>query len=649
MPHPSLQFVKADHLLFEQQLIRYPLDIKTWLRYIEYQQEMVPKLHLYYRALSKCPFYYKLWHQFLIYKLNLLEEEPLYQDIYSVSIDFEMCLLFLQQMPKIYHLYLDFLIDYMPYKTTTILKVLNMALLHLPYPLHKSIWQRILEFAKSLNNHLGALLLSRYYLTLTESIDKQELISLLFEMHVPTAISLFLKFIKSNRNANSYIEHIICEYTIELHEHINIPTFLNELLSKRINFKLINGLARYYIQTDDLQQAISTFEMGLSQAINIYDAIMIYEQYLFVMEQYISMLLESNKSPNITNLWVDRYAYLLQRHMLLIQSTLTRQFPNSIDIWRNYIKLQKLLNKPLKPAYQLAISTIDVKRATPLNTIHLFWQEYALECGDDVYNEATNYKFTNPNDLQEMYIIKAAHFHSDTVKARSIYKQGIDVCSGASIWSAYLDFEESLDSDQVVTVYEACITKKQATPQIFMNYIVYLLDNQMFNAAFAIFERALESFKTCHTELYSSYLPYLVSLYKDTKVERIRNCFDQCLERVPKVDLLKFINWYAVYELEYGMIKKAIKVYENGAKALNSKDKVRLYEMFIKQTVKYFSLDAARNAYNMAIQDLLDDDAREFCLEYIKFELENGEFDRARELYSWTSQLCNPMVNSILI
>ena len=118
---------------------------------------------------------------------------------------------------------------------------------------------------------------------------------------------------------------------------------------------------------------------------------------------------------------------------------------------------------------------------------------------------------------------------------------------------------------------------------------------------------------------------------------------------MPKGDLLKFINWYAIYELEYGMIKRAIKVYENGAKLVNNNDKVQLYAMFIKQTKSYFSIEAAREAYNMAIQDLLDDDARVVCLEYIEFELANHEFDRARELYSWTSQLCNPLVINILI
>eukprot|EP00835_Amoeboradix_gromovi_P003781 NODE_263_length_12530_cov_0.434881.p2 type:complete len:665 gc:universal NODE_263_length_12530_cov_0.434881:4206-2212(-) len=638
--HPSLQFIQPDHLLFEQQLIRNPLDIKTWLRYIDYQNDMIPKLHLYLRALSKCPYYYKLWYQYLQCKLKMLPPNPLYQDLHAIKMDFEICFLFLNQMPRIYYLCLDFLINYMPYKAPFIVHVLNSALLNLPVPLHKHIWSRIVDYSKHLNNQLGALLLQRYYYILTNATEKEDVISLLFKMHTPTAVLTFLRFMKSNQNSLLFIQHIICEYTVELHDYIDIPTLLNDLLSKQFNYKLLNALARYYIEIKDIENCISTFDRGITKTNNVYDLIMIYEQYLFVMEQLCTLY----KTSDDASMWMDKYDYLLQRHLLLIQSTLTRQFPNSIDVWRNYIKLQKLLEKPLKPAYQLALQTIDPKRATPLDSIHLLWNDYALECGDAVYDEATNYKFRNTKDLEQMYMIKAKHFESDVEKARSIYKQGVTICSGAALWNAFIDFEESIDSEHVISAYEECIASKQATAQIFMNYIVYLHSNEMFDAMFSIYERGIQSFKSFQSEFYSSYLPLLVEMYKESKVERIRHCFDQCISLVEKGKVLKFINWYAMYELEYGTVRKAINVYKLGATLVNKSDKLNLYREFIKKTRQYYDADSTRQAYTTAIEDLLDDESRMVCMEFIEFELANGEIDRTRELYSWCSQLSNPNV-----
>eukprot|EP00834_Sanchytrium_tribonematis_P005367 NODE_321_length_9805_cov_0.700185.p1 type:complete len:664 gc:universal NODE_321_length_9805_cov_0.700185:5579-7570(+) len=635
--------IEPDHLIFEQQLLRYPLDVKTWFRYIEYQAELRPKLFLYLRALSKCPFYYKLWFKYLQFKLEILPETPLYQDLNSIVIDFELCLIFMDSKPVIYKLYLEFLISKLPYRKLLIMETFDKMLKLLPYPLHKQFWDIILKFAENIDNHLAATLYKRYFLTLNTIEEKQKYLKLLLELDVREGAQIFFTFMKQHPGSLHFIEKIVCEYASELGDFVDVFAILSGIIKSHLNYKVVNALARFQILEGDIEGAISTFERSLNDVESIYDGIFIYEQYLLVLEQYVEILCE--EESDLSGLWMEKYKFVLERHQIIIQSILTRQFPNSIEIWRNYINLQKMLKKPLKQAYQMALHQIDPKRATPPNQLQVFWKEYADSCGAEVYNEATQFKFQTMGELEEMYIIKAKHFHDEPLKAREIYEEGTKNCKGFKIWYSYLDYEEKLGSDKVIQTYEACIKSKQATPQIFMNYIVYLHHNEMYEAMFSIFERAVQAFRKLQFSFFESYLPILVQLHKGSKIERIRHTFENCLKLLQDQDCSKFLNWYALYEIEFGMIQKAIHIYEKGTKFSGIKDKLSIYNEYIKNTIEYCSVNEIRTAYTSAIESLPDDDARKICFEFIKFELNLGEIDRVRELYSYGSQLANPSVN----
>ena len=598
---------------------------------------MIPKLYLYLRALSNCPYYYKLWHEYLTYKLNALIEEPLYQDMYCIEIDFEMCLLFVNQFPKIYKLYLQFLIEYMPYKPLKIISTLNKALIALPYPLHKQLWSIILPLVDKLNNKLGAMLLKRYYYTLNEKIEKQNLILKLFVMDLETAISFFSSEIPQLDPV--FVESILCEYCVDLVDDLDVLELLKQFNAISPSFRVINAIASVYISQDNFDMAVATLENGISSINSIYDVCFIYEHYLSLLQFSISNLLESNN--DIAELVMDKLDYLHSRHLFILHSTLVKQFPNSITIWRNYIQMQKMLKKPLKIAYQLALKTIDPKRAVPLNELPNFFKEYATDCGQDVYEEATQYKF-NSKELESMFMLKAQHFYSDIEKARSIYHQGLSEGCGTLLFKQWIDFEEQLDDhEHIISVYELAIKHKKITPLLMMQYIVYLHDMEMYEAMFSIYERGIQLFPPFQVQFYKSYLPLLVKV-NSNKIERLRHVFDQCITNACTV---QFIEWYAHVEAEFGMISKSSDIWKTGAQKVNLKDKRYLYELYISTSKQYDSKDACRRAYETAIQDMQDDDTRAIALEFIEFELENGEIDRARELYGWTSQFCHPILN----
>ena len=63
------------------------------------------------------------------------------------------------------------------------------------------------------------------------------------------------------------------------------------------------------------------------------------------------------------------------------------------------------------------------------------------------------------------------------------------------LWSFYADLEESIGTvESTKSVYDRILDLKIATPQIVMNYAVFLEENKYFEESYKVYERGIEAF-----------------------------------------------------------------------------------------------------------------------------------------------------------
>lgn len=110
-----------------------------------------------------------------------------------------------------------------------------------------------------------------------------------------------------------------------------------------------------------------------------------------------------------------------------------------------------------------------------------------------------------------------------------------------------MDLEESLgDIKSTCAVYDKILDLKIATPQIILNYALYLQvmcylrfkvkfekENKYWEESFRVYERGVTLFKFPHaSDIWSAYLHHFVERYKGTKAERTRDLFEQVINQV---------------------------------------------------------------------------------------------------------------------
>src|SRR5690348_16795659 len=93
------------------------------------------------------------------------------------------------------------------------------------------------------------------------------------------------------------------------------------------------------------------------------------------------------------------------------------------------------------------------------------------------------------------------------------------------LWSFYADLEESFGTFKTCkAVYDRIIDLKIATPQIIMNYGLFLEENQYFEEAFKAYEKGISLFRWPHVyDLWNTYLTKFLDRYGGDKLERARD------------------------------------------------------------------------------------------------------------------------------
>lgn len=374
------------------------------------------------------------------------------------------------------------------------------------------------------------------------------------------------------------------------------------------------------------------------------------------------------------DLRLARLEHLMDRRPELANSVLLRQNPHNVEQWHRRVKLFE--GNPTKQilTYTEAVRTIDPVKA--VGKPHTLWVAFAklYENHKDIANARVifdkavqvNYKtvdhlasvwcewaemeLRHRNFKGALELMRRATAEPTVEVKRRVAADGnepvqIKLHKSLRLWLLYVDLEESLGSlESTRAVYERILDLRIATPQIIINYAVLLEDHKYFEDAFKVYERGVKIFKYPHVkDIWVTYLSKFVKRYGKSKLERARELFEHAVEEAPADAVKPLYLQYAKLEEDYGLAKRAMRVYDQATKAVPANEKLSMYEIYIARAAEIFGVPRTREIYEQAIESgLPDKDVKVMCLKYAELEKSLGEIDRARALYKHSSQFADP-------
>ncbi|KAL4562260.1 hypothetical protein LXL04_034458 [Taraxacum kok-saghyz] len=381
------------------------------------------------------------------------------------------------------------------------------------------------------------------------------------------------------------------------------------------------------------------------------------------------------------DLRIARLEHLMDRRPELANSVLLRQNPHNVEQWHRRVKIFE--GNPTKQilTYTEAVRTIDPMKA--VGKPHTLWVAFAklYESHKDVGNARVifdkavqvNYKavdnlasvwcewaemeLRHKNFKGALELMRRATAEPSVEVKRRVAADGnepvqIKLHKSLRLWTFYVDLEESLGTlESTRAVYERILDLRIATPQIIINYAMLLEDNKYFEDAFKVYERGVKIFKYPHVkDIWVTYLSKFVKRYGKSKLERARELFEHAIEMAPADVVKPLYLEYAKLEEDYGLAKRAMRVYDQATKAVPGTEKLTMYEIYISRAAEIFGVPKTREIYEQAIvsEGLPEKDAMKMCINYAQLEKSLGEIDRARKIYVYASWLADPRSDAAL-
>ena len=675
-----------EDLAHEEDILRNSYSIKHWLRYIDHKKESSNNVVnlLYERALKLMPGSYKLWYSYLKLRIKQTSSLSIFDPLVKDSNNcFERSLVFMHKMPRIWIEYLQFLISQCDLTKTR--RTFDRALQALPITQHNRIWPLYLKFVKSHNLPETSIRVYRRYLMLSPE-EAEDFIDYLISIERWDEAALKLTEIvndehfvskqgRSKHQLWTELAEILCRHPGEIHS-LNVDVIIREGIKRYVDQqgKLWISLAEYYTRSGLFDKARDIFEEALANIKTVRDFSQIFDAYTQSEEKLIQIRMNQENLSEDDEIELDlrmiRYEDIIERRPLLLNNVALRQNPHNVEEWLKRVKL--LENKPAEivEVYSDAVQTVQAKQA--IGKYYLLWVKFAqfyesngqLEDARLIFEKAVTVEYVKVEDLANVWCewvemeVRNNNFEtalklmqravSIPTRKTSYYDQSESVQNrlykSLKIWSMYADLEESFGTfESTKAVYDKIIELKIVTPQIIINYGLFLEENGYFEESFKAYEKGIALFRWPNVfDIWNTYLTKFLRRYKGSKLERIRDLFEQCLEYCPATYCKHFFFLYAKCEEEYGLARNATTIYDRATKKVPSSERMEVFNIFIRKAAEMFGVTHTRSIYEKAIEMLPDAEAREMCLKFADLERKLGEIDRARAIYAHCSQICDP-------
>lgn len=635
---------------------------------------------------------YKLWYNYLRTRRKQVRgkciNDPMYDEVNNA---FERSLVFMHKMPRIWMDYCSFMTTQC--KITRSRHIFDRALRALPITQHHRIWPLYLEFLKKFPISETAVRVYRRYLKLFPE-DAEEYIEYLIDagkldeaaQQLANVVD-YENFISKHGKSKHQLWNELCELISKNPDKVhslNVDAIIRGGLRRYTDQlgHLWNSLADYYVRSGLFDRARDIYEEAIQTVTTVRDFTQVFDAYAQFEELSLSRRMEEVTASGVTSEETDvdielrlaRFEYLMERRLLLLNSVLLRQNPHNVPEWHKRVQLYEGRPHEIINTYTEAVQTIQPKLA--VGKLHTIWVEFAkfYETNDQlddarvVFEKATQIEYVKVDDLaavwcewaeleirQENYEFALKLMHRATVmpKRKVAYHDDTEnvqmrVYKSLKLWSMYADLEESFGTFKTCkAVYDRIIDLKICTPQIIINYGLFLEEHNYFEETFRAYEKGISLFKWPNVfDIWNTYLTKFLKRYGGTKLERARDLFEQCLENCPP-DLAKcFYLLYAKLEEEHGLARHAMAVYERATTAVKPEEMFDMFNIYIKKAAEIYGIPRTRQIYQKAIEVLPEENSREMCVRFSEMETKLGEIDRARAIYAYCSQMCDPRVTA---
>ncbi|KAJ1562274.1 pre-mRNA-splicing factor syf1 [Nowakowskiella sp. JEL0078] len=466
--------------------------------------------------------------------------------------------------------------------------------------------------------------------------------------------------------------------------------------------KLWNSLAKWWILRGEPEKARDVYEEAIAKVVTVRDFATVFDAYSQFEESMLQAriqrlavkqmlesegrsdeLEENEDDDDLDDMDIEirlaRFEKLMDKRPFLVNDVLLRQNPHNVSEWDKRVDLwvERDNKKQIVETFTKAFSTIVPKKAS--GKLDVLWVRFATwyeDAGDlvsarGIFEKAIKVPFKSVEQLAEIWC-QWADFelrNDELERARDVMGRATApprgqkvskisysddsispqqrLCKSLKVWSKYVDIEEALGTiDSTKLVYEKIIELKIAIPQIFINYAIFLEENEFFEDSFKIYERGVETFGfPVAVDFWNLYLSKFIKRYQGTKLERARDIFEHAIENVPKEYARNFYLMYAKLEEDYGLTRHAMRIYDRATKAVDDANRAEMFTIYIAKAGGFYGLPSTREIYEKAIDILPDKKARGFSLKYADLETKLGEIDRARGVLAYCSQFCDPRLD----
>ncbi|XP_068778889.1 pre-mRNA-splicing factor SYF1 isoform X2 [Struthio camelus] len=596
----------------------------------------------------------------------------------------------MHKMPRIWLDYCQFLAE--QGRITRTRRTFDRALRALPITQHHRVWPLYLQFVRRYPLPETAVRVYRRYLKLSpenaeEYIEYLRSIDRLDEAAVRLAVVVNdERFVSKEGKSNYQLWHELCDLISQHPDKVKsldagaiirggLTRFTDQL------GKLWCSLADYYIRSGHFEKARDVYEEAVQTVMTVRDFTQVFDSYAQFEESVIAAKMETvselgkeEEDDVELELRLARFEQLIARRPLLLNSVLLRQNPHNVHEWHKRVQLYQGRPSQIINTYTEAVRTVDPFKAT--GRPHGLWVAFArfyedngqLEDARTILTKATRVRFRQVEDLAAVWCEfgemelrhenyeealrilrkatalpakRAEYFDSSEPVQNRVYKS-------LKVWSMLADLEESLGTfKSTKAVYDRILDLRIATPQIVINYALFLEEHGYFEESFKAYERGIALFRWPNVaDIWHTYLSKFIARYGGRKLERARDLFEQALDGCPQKYAKTIYLLYAKLEEDFGLARHAMAVYERATRAVLPAEQYDMFNIYIKRAAEIYGVTHTRPIYEKAIEVLADEHAREMCLRFADMECKLGEIDRARAIYGYCSQICDPRITA---
>jgi pre-mRNA-splicing factor SYF1 len=520
---------------------------------------------IYKQALKNHPGSYKLWRAYIAEKKKVIDGlRPDHPALGEINHTYEIALVSMHKMPRIWLDYLEFLVEQKAVTLTR--RTFNRSLQALPITQHSRIWSLCISFFSQpdIPKETSIRLFQRYLQI--EPSYTEEYITFLKNagLWIETAKKMLevvnndeFRSLEGKNKFQFWLE--LCDIITKHSENIKDLQVEEIMRDGIIKFadevgRLWISLADYHIRRGLFERARDIYEEGINTVITVRDFSLIFDAYAHFEESVLLAKIEaqnvkfkdeafnnaddSNERISVLNAECDldlllaKLDFLMVRRPLLVSSVILRQNPHNVSEWHKRVIIGEEIPMKQIATYSDAVNTIDISKAT--GKPHSLWCSFAkfyerhqdYEMSTIIYERAVSEPFLWLDDLAYVYCewVETELKHNNYKNARHILHTALrtpehkhDVIrtreeattlscqerlfKSSVLWNLRLDLEESLGTlESTMAVYYRMIDLRLCTPQTILNFAHLVVEHNFFEQAFQIYERGLTLFRFPHSK-----------------------------------------------------------------------------------------------------------------------------------------------------